>query len=395
MVYQCNNFPKYSFEQIAQIKKEQKKYEKYQNTCMILNMANNAASMALNAFFSNCYTKNNSYSLTSSTPVNKTNDNQIKDDNENLEDAVKKLLGEDIFNNLSEKLKDDVTSKYEVLKNIRKLDEETLKYRLKNYINVTQNTEQKNSVKAFVTEVLQEAGKTVDENILSEIIDKHNLIELFDPSDSGSKELLKQRILDYTNSLDYTTAQLKFNQGSGQEFKHSAINAAIEAKDLEAFKQGFIQFGRETVEQYDSINPNGVINFEEFAAYQAALNGVTALDDTHLAILKTEFDILDVDLNGTISKEEMATDLWVTSVINDKKDGCNTAGNITQEEYNAIQKGKEAYITLIAITGMTKAELKANPEILAEAKKNLSAEEQVNLDKYLSCLKNGIEAFLK
>lgn len=275
----------------------------------------------------------------------------FKDDDYTTSDLIKDLLGEEVFNSLSDDLKEDVVQKYENLRAFRTdLSNEELKTRLEIYIKATQAGEQREAVKAFVTETLKNAGITDYENMLDEIIEHNNLIELYDPSSTEQeKSTLKERIVNFVRGNNYLAAERALAAGCA-EGAEAAEDYTISSNN-ETIRNDYTTLSESVVEAYDTIVTDKKITLDEFIAYQTAIAGVE-LDDESLAIVGTEFDMIDADNDGYIDANEMKIELHNTATINDAND-TNTAQSITQEEYKTIQTAKEAYINLLIDMGIT------------------------------------------
>lgn len=322
------------------------------------------------------------------------------EEKDDYREEVENLLGKDTFNALSTNLQEDILLKYDVLKSVRKLDDEVIKIRLNTYIQATQGGEQREAVKNFVKTTLSEASITYDEALIDNIIEKNNLLELFDPTgnDESKKRALKQKIIDYTNGLNYVAAERQLANETNTTFTHQGIKTAIDNNDSNTYKNAHLQFGQEMIEVYDVVNPDGKIDFVEFAAYQAELNNVENVTEEITEAARVLFNIQDMNSDGYIDQNEMSADLWTTATILDTKDTRNTSHEITQEEYNTTLLGKQAYGTIMLLTEYTEGwENLSDEEREAkyqEAYNTLDDEEKAAYQKYATSRKNAIAAFL-
>ena len=315
---------------------------------------------------------------------------------ENLE----KLLGKDTYDNLSEDLQEDILSKYDVLKSVRKLDDETIKARLNTYIKASQEGEQKTAVKNFIETTLKDANIKYDNTFIENIIEKHNLLELFDPkgNDESKNKILQQKIIDYANGTNYVTAEYGFNGTKETSFIHQSIKQAIDNNDNEAYKKAHLQFGREMVEVYDIANPDEKIDFVEYAAYQTAISGVENPTEEMTEAALLSFKIHDMNSDGYIDQNEMSADLWATATILDTTDTPLTSHEITKDEYKKTELGKTAYGAIMLMTeyseGWSELDNTARESKYKEAFATLNTEEQEAYKLYATVRKNSIDAFL-
>ena len=331
----------------------------------------------------------------------RTKDDEIKeiDDKEKVEE-LKTLLGTDTYDKLSSDLKEDILLKYDVLKSVRKLEDETLKTRLNKYIEIAQNTEKKAEVKAFIETTLTEANVTYDTNLIDNIIEKHNLLELFDPTNNNQQKIkqLKQKIIDYTNGTKYSAAEVIFENNIEQTFIHQTIKTAIEQKDSEGYKNAHLQFGQEMIEVYDIANPDGKIDFVEYASYQAKLNNVENITEEITEATKLLFKIQDMNSDGYIDQNEMSADLWATATILDTAETPVTLHEITKEEYKTTELGKQAYGAIMLMTeyseGWDELDKTARENKYREAFATLSTEEQTAYKQYTTVRQKARNAFL-
>ena len=392
MCNKCGQTPKYpiSFPQNHQIKNQQ--------TIMAVNMLTGGIFSLINAINTN----NSSYTEPVSAHRKESKVETPEENPENIEtqeNAVKNLIGETAFNGLSSELQEDLLLKYDVLKSVRKLDDEIIKERLNTYIQATQAGEKYVAVKTFVTSTLKESNVNYDESLINSIVEKHNLLELFDPAnDDAKKKVLKQKIIDYANGTNYVKAEVGFDNGQSGSFTHRGIADAMNTKDGNVYKNAHLQFGQEMIEVYDVANPDGKIDFVEFAAYQAELNGIENATDDITEAARVLFNIQDMNSDGYIDQNEMSADLWTTATILDTVNTPNTSHQITKEEYDMTQLGKQAYGTIMLLTEYTEGwnELSAaeRKTKLAEAYATLTEDEKAAYQKYAASRKNSIDAFL-
>lgn len=281
----------------------------------------------------------------------------FQDNDYTSEDAVRDLIGDELFNTLSNDLKADVALKYENLRAFRtNLTDAQLKTRLETYITATQAGEQRDAVKTFVTETLNNAGITGYESILDEIIEHNNLIELYDPSSTEEQKTeLANRIINFTRGNNYLADERALAAGCAEG---AEAGADIRISDnLENLGSDYNTLANSIIEAYDTINPDKKISLDEYVAYQSAAlqsqTGEIELDsDTVLALAGTEFDMIDADNDGYIDADEMKIELHTIATINDINEN-QTAQNITQDEYKTIQTAKEAYTNLLIDMGIT------------------------------------------
>ncbi len=203
-----------------------------------------------------------------------------------------------------------------------------------------------------VKSYLQAAGIQVSDTDLADIVDKYEAMVGYAKlqNQEVDEAVIEERVVNYAKALKYAAAEAQFAEDLANEvetsdakYTNAEITEALETIDTDPakFKEAYLDFGAQYVEQYDDAAGDGSISVEELVAMEAKELGHELTDEEKkqaVELAKQRIEFLDKNDNGKIDKSEAAAYLWAMSKILDAK-GEGTSDDITSDEWFAAQKG--------------------------------------------------------
>lgn len=239
-------------------------------------------------------------------------------------------------------------------------------------------------------EVQTEDSKTIIENLLSkedielraeeleEVVKKYNTMKEFNCGNQTPEE----RAINYAKGLKYATKEDLFKSAY---LNNTTTKAAIEleaVKENPGTKAAFIDSAKEQVELFDSKEGDGKINFTEYVAKEIADAGVdieNLPDDTAAQLIsqsKATFDLLNIDGDTFLDKEEMAALTYTMSSYDDGEIKQDTSTEITYNEWKGVNEALAGFGNIAtSLPANTAKELKDKltaGNIFGEGNKNSS-----------------------
>ncbi len=199
---------------------------------------------------------------------------------------------------------------------------------------------------------LQAAGVQVSDTDLADIIDKYEAMVGYAKlqNQEVDEAVITERVVNYAKALKYAAAEAQFAEDLANEvetsdakYTNAEITEALETIDTDPakFKEAYLDFGAQYVEQYDDAAGDGSISVEELVAMEAKEQGRELTDEEKTQaseLAQQRITFLDKNDNGKIDKSEAAAYLWAMSKILDAK-GEGTSDDITSDEWLAAQMG--------------------------------------------------------